>query len=152
MSVEQMQFAHAEQIAERILRDTGRAMMENNFPLFSKHFAVPCTLESFDDTTVLRSWSDWRQTFDAVRSYYLSLGMTHLERTCISAEFTAETVLNFVHETKIYNGQELLQDAFPTLTQSHLVDGHWRAVRLSYAIADKPSHNRALHMSKRTTA
>jgi len=152
LSLQQMQFANAEQIVERILRDTGRAMMENNFPLFSKHFTLPCTLESFDETTVLRSWSDLRRTFDAVRLYYLSLGMTHLERTCISAEFTTETTLSFVHETKIYNGQELLQDAFPALTQSQLIDGHWRGVRMSYAITDRPMHNRALHMCKEAPA
>ena len=90
-------------IAARLLEDTGCGLMEDQFNLFRKCFALPTRIETFEAHHVLETEEDLRGLFDAVRHYHASLGITHLDRRILEAERSGPGRISYTHETRMLN-------------------------------------------------
>lgn len=134
----------AREIAEQLLEQSGKGLMEDRFDLLADCIALPLHLETFEGEREVATTAELRQLFDDLRHVFVRIGVTDLVRRVVAAEFFGTDTLRTTHETRILNGNRLLQDSFPVYCEVKRIDGRWRVVSTSLAIADHPEIVRVL--------
>ena len=93
----------------------------------------------------IRNSTDLRAIFDQLREHSQKLGVTDYVRTSIAAEFVAPDIISTSYETRIMNGNLLLQPAYPVYSTLLRVDGEWKVNGGVYAMVEDTDLIRALH-------
>ena len=81
-------------IATYMVERTRASIFEGDFEIFADSFTYPHTSTTEDKTIEIKDVEDMRRLFDNVRASHKKMGMTHLSRECIAAEFKDEDTLN----------------------------------------------------------
>lgn len=135
----------AEEIAEELLYQTGRAMKAGDFDAFFEHFEIPQVLETVDGDMLITTVAGMCDVFDRVRQYYEDNDVRDVVRTVVSARFLDEESLGSTYVTRLLkSGGEPFRNPFPAYSVIKYLNGKWKIVSNSAAILDAPSHNRAL--------
>ena len=134
----------AREIAEDLLDRSGRGLTGGDFALFERCFILPKQMETFDGRRVVSTREEMRAVYDDVRAYYKSIGMTRVDRYIVDAEFRNPTCIVSAHQSRVYAGEELIQQPFDVLSVIEFVGGEWRIRHSEYAITDSSDHNNAL--------
>ncbi len=131
-------------IAEHILDETRRGIMEDRFDLFLPCILIPTRIETFEASRDITSVEELLEVFQAARHYYSSLRITHFDRRCIAAEISGPGRISFTYETRLLEGPRLVQEPYPVFADAVLDAGKWKVARSSYAIVDQAHHIRVL--------
>ncbi len=134
----------AREIAEDLLARTGQGLITGDFKLFGDCFALPKEMETFEGRRVIRTQAEMESVFNDVRAYYAKIGMTHMERHVVDAEFRNPTSIVSTHQSRLVADYELVQQPFDVLSVIELIEGAWRIRHSQYAIVDSEDHNIAL--------
>lgn len=134
----------AREIAEDLLARTGQGLITGDFKLFGECFALPKEMETFEGRRVIRTQAEMESVFNDVRAYYAKIGMTHMERHVVDAEFRNPTSIVSTHQSRLVAEYELVQQPFDVLSVIELIEGAWRIRHSQYAIVDSEDHNTAL--------
>ena len=132
-------------IAEEMLERTGVALKRGDFDDFAACFAYPHAIDTFDGPRILHDEDDLLETFDAVRAYYDTIGVTEIVRTCVAASYLDDRTIETTHETRLICNGLLTRRPFPVYTIIVHQDDRWLFRSSQYAIADSDDHNSALH-------
>ncbi len=136
--------AQAELLVLNLLEKTGEALLSGCFSTFSRHFALPQTIETFETRRVVTSFLEWNGIFDDVRAHYEKLGVTQLVRSCLEVKVLSMDLMICTHETRLMHENRLLIRPFPVFSEVRRFDETWKVTRSSYAIPDSPGYTRAL--------
>lgn len=134
----------ARDIAEDLLDRSGRGLTQGDFKLFECCFTLPKEMETFGGRRVIRTREEMKAVFNDVRAYYRKIGMTRVDRHVVDAEFRNPTCIVSTHQSRVYAGDELIQQPFDVLSVIELLEGAWRIRHSEYAITDSADHNSAL--------
>lgn len=134
----------AREIAEDLLARTGQGLIAGDFRPFSDCFALPNTMNTFEERRVIKTEGELETLFSDVRAYYHKIGMTEMERHIVDAEFRNPTTIVSTHQSRLVAENELVQQPFDVLSVLELFDGAWRIRHSEYAIVDSEDHNTAL--------
>lgn len=134
----------AEQIAKRLLDQTGIGIATGDFDLFVACFALPLEIETFDGRRHLETIADIRGVFDAVRAHQEKMGVTDMVRHIVTAEFRDPSTISYIHQTRLVSGSTLIQKPYNVYSVAQLEGSEWRVHHSQYAVDDSPSLCRAL--------
>ena len=134
----------AREIAEDLLERSGQGLIAGDFKSFADCFVLPKELETFEGRRVVKTEDEMESIFDDMRAYYGKIGMTHMDRRIVDAEFRNPTTIVSTHHSRIVADQELAQQPFDVLSVIELVDDVWRIRHCQYAIIDSEEHNKVL--------
>ncbi len=134
----------ARQIAEDLLARTGQGLITGDFNLFGDCFALPNTMNTFENRRVVNDLGELRVLFDDVRTYFAKVGMTEMARHIVDAEFRNATTIVSTHQSRLVAETELIQQPFDVLSVIEQIDDIWRIRHSEYAIVDSEDHNTAL--------
>lgn len=127
--------AKARNIAEALLRRSGDALISGDFEMLSKCFHFPNTIETIKGAERLENPEDLRKVFDGVRLQFRRMGVSLLERHVVAADFRDERTITSTHQTRLFNGTQLLQAPFPVFSVVTLgTDGVWRIKQSMYGL------------------
>ncbi|MEM9306618.1 MAG: hypothetical protein AAGA74_04920 [Pseudomonadota bacterium] len=135
----------AEEIADKLLFETGRGIMEGKYELFRSCFDLPNVIETAHCKRVVESEHDFRKTFDDVRRNYQQNGIIDAARLILSAKFLAADIVGSTHVSSLMlkNG-ELFRKPYPVYSIIRKRAGLWKIVSSTYAILDWPEMNATL--------
>ena len=135
----------ARDIAEDLLERSGKGLLTADFALFADCFALPTEMETFDGRRIIETRAELQAVFDDVRAYYVTAGMTQMERHIVDAEFRNPTSIFSTHQSRLVaDDGELVQQPFDVLSVIALIDERWRIRHSQYAITDSNDHKAAL--------
>ena len=123
----------AREIVERLLEQTGQAILSNDFSLAEPCFKLPQDIQIFDSGVPIRTVEDLRALFEGVRDHYASLGVTDLQRPCTSSVFHDADTIYATHMTYVLAGGVLVMEPYPVFSILHRDDGTWRIAHSVYA-------------------
>ena len=127
-----------------LLRQTGEALLSNNFELFAQCFHLPHTIETGDNKRVLNTLEDMRTVFNSVVDDYALKRVTDLVRITEVAEFRSDTRIEAAHITHMMSGDQRIKDPFPCFSVLEFIDGCWRSTGSQYAVDKHTTVGRAL--------
>ena len=134
----------SEDIAARLLEETGRALTGGDEAAFRNCFLLPQAVTTNIGVKTLESADDLGETFGRVRWHFRGLRMTSMNRRVLSSMFLDCDTIVSVHETRLHRHDLALQHPFRVLSTLARAGGRWRIVDCNYAIRDSLRHNRAL--------
>lgn len=134
----------AKEISEMLLEKTGKALLSNNFDLFSECFALPHKIETPDSKRVLETPAEFKSIFDRVVSDYQNKRVTQLVRITEVAEFRNASRIEAMHITHLMSGNTRVKDPFPCFSVLEFINGQWRATSSQYAVDNQTTVGRAL--------
>lgn len=123
-------------VAEYLLSETERALLQRDFRTFATCYALPLVIETYAGTETISTTKSLRRSFDTVCRHLDSENVTVLDRRCIAAEYTAPDEVHFAHETRMLNGSQIVRDPYPAFSVVRLQGNAWRVVRSTYATDD----------------
>lgn len=82
-------------IAQRLVEETGAALLARDFVLFAAFFRLPCLVATPEGARLLRHRDELRKIFDRLSAHYLDFGDVTLERRVIEAMFDGPDLLRF---------------------------------------------------------
>ena len=137
------------QIADSVLQTTGACIMSGDFASFHPCFELPQTIETFDGKRCIKDVQDLELIFVSMRAHLMKLGVTDYVRRCIAAEYVAPGIISVSHETRLMNGNFLLQPAYPVYGTLRLSENRWKVANGIYANVADPAINKALHATRK---
>ncbi|MBS8227652.1 hypothetical protein [Vannielia litorea] len=126
----------ARAIAQHLLDETAAAYEANDFSAFAPHFMLPGDVHTFGTARLISDLADLYDLFSRVRMFFDNIGMTSLERDCISAEFTNAETIKATHITRLLNGTTLIYPPSPAFTLFRKVEGRWKIASSQYATTE----------------
>lgn len=132
----------AREIAERLLALTGKAMREGDFATFIRAFHLPHRVGTFEKDIVIRTEEDMRLLVENVRAYYRKIGVTHVERYVVSAEFRSDNEIVSTHISHLMAGTRQLTEPGAVFSVTRKIGSDWLLVSSEYALEE--SHTKAL--------
>lgn len=125
----------AKEIADFVLRETGEAIMNNDFQRFADCFDFPQTLDTFDGPVLLETPDDLRSVFYAVQKNMRHLGVTAQIRTCLAAEYRPDGTIHTTHESRLLASTSLVE-TYACYSLLAKRNGTWKITYTSYAMGD----------------
>ncbi|MCY4180765.1 MAG: hypothetical protein OXC60_05460 [Litoreibacter sp.] len=136
--------AEAWRIATYMVERTRSSIFEGDFETFADSFTYPHTSTTEEKTIVIKDMEDMRRLFDNVRASHRQMGMTHLSRETIAAEFKDEDTLIVVHVNHMMAGTRRINAPFPVYSTLKRFGDTWRIEKAEYAIDKKLPFGAAL--------
>ena len=130
----------ARDIANALLSRTGAALMSGDVNSFAECFHLPTTIETFEGQNVLKDFQDLKTVFEGVRRHLIRKSVTEMIRNILSADFDGEATVHTTHETRLMNGNRLVQEPYPCFSVVRRFGNDWKAISSSYAIVNEPRH------------
>lgn len=134
----------AKEVSEMLLKQTGDALLSNDFALFAQCFHLPHTIETGDNKRVLKTFAEMRAVFDSVVGDYARKRVTDLVRITEVAEFRSDTRIEAAHMTHMMSGDQRVTDPFPCFSVLEFIDDCWRSTASQYAVDTHTTVGRAL--------
>ena len=134
----------AREVAENVLDATGKALLAGDFDAFASYFALPHTLETPDQKTILKTSTALRTVFDRVSAKYIENRVTELIRICDVAEFVAPDRIHATHTTHMMSGNTRLEEPFPIFSIFQRVGDDWISTASQYAVVSSSTLGGAL--------
>jgi hypothetical protein len=143
----------ARQAAEHLLRETGEALIAQDFSRFGPHFALPQSLATAQGARFLETQADLRGVFEAISGQYRSMGVARLERRVEAALHESADIIHYSHTTRLLrNDGRLIDEPYSALSRAErAAGGPWRVSGSQYGMRDQPGLTSAL-MSGGTVA
>ena len=129
-----------------LLELTGKALLSNDFSLFSHCFHLPHTFETADEKRVVKTKADLQEVFDYLVSDYLRKRITDLVRICEVADYRNDHRIEATHITHLMSGNQRVTDPFPAFSVLEFIDGRWQVSSSQYAVDKETTVGRALHV------
>lgn len=124
----------ARQICEDFLDITRNALLGRDRAAFVACFDVPHYIETYDGCRILRSSGDLEDLFDGIVAHLKMSGITDMQRTCLTAEYSDPDTIVTVHESQFYRGQQPHAAPLSCLSHCIRVNGIWRISRSQYSM------------------
>ena len=140
--------AEAWRIATYMVERTRSSIFEGDFEIFADSFTYPHTFTTEDKTIEIKDLEGMRRLFDNVRASHKQMGMTHLSRETIAAEFKDEDTLIVVHVNHMMAGTRRLNEPFPVYSTLKRFGDVWRVAKAEYAIDKRLPFGAALEKSQ----
>ncbi|MGR3368990.1 MAG: hypothetical protein ACU0CC_12715 [Sagittula sp.] len=135
----------AHQIVEDLLERTGSAITDRNFDRFAECVCMPLLVETFEGRLRIDSEASMRDWFNRNVDFYDIIGVTDMQRRCVSASYRSDTMIVSAYESRlVQHGHRLEREPYMVYTEIRLVAGRWGVWFAQYAIADSDVHNRVL--------
>lgn len=125
-------------VSDFLLEVTRKAYFDNDFGSFSKRFALPQVIGTFEGDRTIKNADDLEAVFQSMRQYFARVGVIDLNRRTLSARFLdADTVQYTAISQHILPGYALSEDI---LIHGILrrIDGLWRISDNRYATTIEP--------------
>ena len=142
----------AKQLAERMLEQTGNALLSNDFDAFAQLFCVPHTLETPDRKTTLQTRSALKEVFDRVVQDYAEHNVTALVRINEHACFHGPFKIEAMHVTHMMSGNWRIKDPIPSYGILEFIDNRWQCTSSQYAVDDNTTVGLALRRTASAAA
>jgi hypothetical protein len=123
-------------VSEYLLARTGEAYMTGDFDKFASCFALPHTIDTFEERRLIATTDDLRALFNTVRASFCRKNVTDLVRRCVAASFRDPDTIEATHETRLLSGTRLIQPAYPCLSTLIRTDAGWLVASGQYAVTD----------------
>lgn len=123
----------AREIVERLLEQTGQAILGNDFSLAEPCFKLPQDIQIFDSGVPIETVEDLKALFEGVRDHYANLGVTDLQRPCTSSAFHVADTIYATHMTYVLAGGVLVMEPYPVFSVLRREQGIWRIAHSVYA-------------------
>jgi len=137
-------FASAKEICDRILQETGAALLAHDFPSFESLIHLPTTVETFEGRRVIETREELRRTFEDVCHHYDTVSATDLVRHVVAAEHVDEDTIRATVQCRVLCGTELRQAPYIIFSKYIRLGGEWRIAESTYVLDDAPIYTRAL--------
>lgn len=134
----------AKSISEMLLERTGQALLTGDFEAMAQCFTLPLVHATLEGVTVLRTREDLEVLFGNVRSHFRRIGMTHMIRFCVAAEYAGPDRVNATHETHLFNRSVRLAEPFRVMSELVRIGGEWRIASSNYAVTRDHGYAAAL--------
>ncbi|EBA09317.1 hypothetical protein [Sagittula stellata] len=135
----------AEIIVEDLLERTGLAIADRCFERFAECVCLPFVVETFEGRLRIETEASMRDWFNRNVDFYDIIGVTDMQRFCISASYRSDTMIVSAYESRlVQHGHRLEREPYMVYTEIRLVAGRWGVWFAQYAIADSDVHNRVL--------
>lgn len=138
------QAATAHEIAERLLTQTGDALMAADFERLLPCFRLPYEVRTISGQRLIENEAEMRTLFDAMVDYYRMQNVTHLVRKVVQAEFQDTKTIHSAHVTRLVSGSMYTQDPYPVTSVLRRTEGGWQGVASEYGVRDAPFQIRLL--------
>ncbi len=145
MSIE-LRDLDAEEIADDLLFRTGKALLQGRFDGIETCFRLPLSIETLEGVRIVRTPSDVRSVFQAVRGYFGANDVTNVARAVLDARYVGKKTIESVHVSRLMlaDGQSF-RAPYPVFSLiKQCSDASWRIAHCNYAITDSRVHNEAL--------
>ncbi|WP_375256936.1 hypothetical protein [Citreimonas sp.] len=86
-------------IAQRLVEQTGAAMLSRDFDAFAAYFRLPCLVATPEGARMLEHTDELRGIFERLSAHYLGFGDVTLDRRVIEAMFDGPDLLRFSFST-----------------------------------------------------
>ena len=125
----------AHQVSEKLLDQTGRALMSGDVSGFLDAFTFPFELETETGKRIFNEPSGIEDVFQAVHGHLKQMRVTILARHCVAAEFRTSRQIIATHETRLISDGLLIEEPFPTFS-TLVMDktDSWKIQTSSYCI------------------
>ncbi|WP_425038418.1 hypothetical protein [Primorskyibacter sp. S187A] len=122
---------------QSVLDATGQGLHVGNFEDFARYFALPYTVDTFEEAITVQDALSLRNLFNTARDYYARIGLVHLLRTVLDAAYRSDGTLSATYETHLIT-REGTQTRAPYLCHVELskTADFWQVYRTQYAIDD----------------
>ncbi len=135
----------AEDIAEDLLYNTGKALKGGRLDDVGAFFEVPQIMETLAGKRLVETEDDVRQVLSSVRNYLKANGITDVVRTVISSEFLAEDMIGSTLVSQLMRADgSPFRSPYPSYSVLRRSNGRWRFSSSIHAIVDNPEHTAAL--------
>lgn len=136
----------AEEIADELLFETGRALTLGDFDRFAACFGLPHVIETPGTRTVIPDLDSLHTTFDDLRRYYHDTQVIDVVRTVVKARFLNADMVTSTHVASLVHADG---GAWRKLYPVHSVirrqgDLDWRIMSSVYVIDDCAAHSAVL--------
>lgn len=132
-------------IADDLLQRSGAAMLSGDAQAFVSCFALPQEFETASGKVLVQSRQHLTRMFLAVQSHYKAMAVTDMVRHVVHAEFRNSETITFTHESRLLQGNVLLQEAFYVFSIVKLIEGEWLVAASTYGPTDDSIAGKALN-------
>ncbi|MCK0095546.1 hypothetical protein MWU60_08175 [Yoonia sp. F2084L] len=136
----------AKDIAEALLETTGNALMSGDFDAFAAVFHAPQVMATMAGPVHMETVDDMRRAFDGMHEHLTAMGVTHMYRTVVAAEFKAPSMIESTHVTELLQDGKRLNEPYPVFSVLKMIDGNWKVTGGEYAL--EASNGQALAISR----
>lgn len=140
----QQPFETAREVSEHLLERTRQALLTGAENDMVDCFSLPHDIQTFVGQRLITTEAELRSLFHAVTAHYRKIGVTDIVRHCVEAAFMDPHTVTATTETRLVNGNVIVQKPFPVFSVLKFRDGRWQVASSCYAIEDRPDHNAAL--------
>ena len=145
--------ALAEDIADRLLYQTGRGLVSGDYKLCQACFDIPHLIETSDTKRVIRSDDELRQVFDNMQDHYRKNGVKDMARMVLSAEFIDPDTIGSTHVSRLLKADgKIFRKPFPVYSILKRYGTSWKISSSIYAILDSPELCLALETDSPTAS
>ena len=123
----------AREIAERLLKETGDAIMTADFDRFAECFECPQFMDTFEGRQEVETYDDLRFIFKSVQTNLLRLGVTEMVRECLAADYQNDGTIHTTHQSRLLRGTTLVE-SYPCYSILQNYAGIWKVSYSSYAL------------------
>lgn len=143
----------AEDIAEQLLFESGKAFDSGDFDRFAAHFCFPCVIETANSRTVIRHPGVLRGMFDDMRRYCRQMQVIDIVRTVVDARFLDSDTVAATHVTSMVHADGVSRrkpyPIYSVIRRQHSLD--WTFQSSLYIILDCETHNAVLAPTRRSS-
>jgi hypothetical protein len=143
----------AEEIAEQVLFESGKALASGDFGRFAAYFCFPCVIETADSRTVIRHPGVLRGMFDDMQRYYRQMQVIDMVRTVVDARFLDSDTVGATHVTSMVHADGVSRrKPYPIYSVIRRQDPlDWKFQSSLYIILDCETHNAMLAPTTRSS-
>jgi hypothetical protein len=141
----------AEEIADLLLFETGKALMSGDFDRFAACFGLPHVIETASNRTVIHEMEGLRATFDELRHYFRETQVVDVVRTVVEARFIDSDTVGSTHVASMVHADGVSRrKPYPVYSVIRRHDPlDWKIMSSLYVILDSDTHNDALSVTLR---
>lgn len=143
----------AEDIAEHVLFETGKALLSGDFDHFAAYFCFPHVIETANSRTVIRDPKALRTVYDNMRSYYRDMQVIDMVRAVVDARFLDSDTVGATHVTSMVHADGVSRrKPYPIYSVFRRHDPlDWKIMSSLYVILDCETHNAMLSTTARSS-
>lgn len=136
--------ATACEISNRLLRQTGDALLSGDFERFQACFTLPFEVDTCRGRNTITTAEELGATFRKVCQHYRMLNVTDLVRHCDEAKFGGPRTIAAKHTSRLLSGSFLVREAMSAYSVLRWSDAGWRIQSTRYALRDDVGFSSAL--------
>lgn len=136
---------NAFRIAQEFLDHQGEATISGDIEATLDCCDIPCTLESMEGRVVATDLEEMRAICVAFIARLKAMGLTHMVRRCIAAEFKAPDTIWATYETRyVRDGQLLSEEPYAGFVILRHREDRWKISTMQFAVSGSSPANATL--------